>query len=280
MASFFQRIYQVVREAVFPTQCLVCGGFFRTTDGGGPDRPTDTGSTHPMTAAGLRWLNHLLSPFLCPACNQGFMLIESPMCTCCGMPFKARVGEDHLCGDCSLSPKAYRMARALLVYHQSILNLVHCYKYKGKIQLAEPLSAIMLTAFRRFWEGQRVDVILPVPLHPSRLKNRGFNQVFLLMRNWQKPPGKEAFHLSTVQIERNVLLRTANTAPQTSLGRKERLTNIQNAFSIRMHQKIEGKAVLLVDDVYTTGATVNECARILLKGGAKHVDVLTLARAI
>ncbi|MCI0498766.1 MAG: hypothetical protein L0Y36_03665, partial [Planctomycetales bacterium] len=126
----------------------------------------------------------------------------------------------------------------------------------------------------------RVDVVVPVPLHPSRLRNRGFNQVFLLMRSWKKRAKADALDLSAVQIEHNVLLRSANTAPQTNLGREERLTNIQNAFTIRMHQKIKDKAVLLVDDVYTTGATVNECARILLKGGAKHVDVLTLARAV
>jgi ComF family protein len=179
-----------------------------------------------------------------------------------------------------MSPKEFRVARALLVYDQSILNLIHCYKYKGKIQLAKPLGGLLLAAFHRFWESQQVEVIVPVPLHIGRLRNRGFNQVFLLMRNWSKFAGEDPLNLSAVQIERNVLLRSANTAPQTSLGREKRLTNIKNAFEIHLNEKIKDKAVLLVDDVYTTGATVNECARILLEGGAKYVDVLTLARAV
>jgi ComF family protein len=172
------------------------------------------------------------------------------------------------------------MARALLVSNQCILNLVHCYKYKGKIQLAEPLGGLLLAAFQRFWESQAVDVIVPVPLHIRRFRERGFNQAFLLMRNWPKHDGVDPLRLSAVQIERNVLLRSVNTVPQTGLGRAERLTNIKDAFEIQSNERIKNKAVLLVDDVFTTGATANECARTLLEAGAKQVDVLTLARTV
>jgi ComF family protein len=275
------RIYRVVGAAVFPTRCLVCGDFFSAPDSGCRDSSAGTGPAQAMAGVGGRhWPNHLLAPFLCPVCNRGFTLVESPLCTCCGIPFKSRQGEDHLCGDCSTSAKKYRMARALLVVDQGILNLVHSYKYKGKIQLAEPLGNLLLAAFQRYWESQPLDVIVPVPLHRRRFRERGFNQAFLLMRNWPKRAGADPDHLSAVQIERNVLLRSANTAPQTSLGRAERLTNIKNAFEVRLNEKIKNKAVLLVDDVYTTGATVNECARTLLEAGARQVDVLTLARAV
>jgi ComF family protein len=172
------------------------------------------------------------------------------------------------------------MARAPLVYDQTILNVVHCYKYKGKIQLAGPLGGLLLATFNCFWDKDSIDVIVPVPLHFKRLRKRGFNQVFLLIRNWKKFAAASHIDLSGVRIERNAIVRAASTSPQTGLGRKARMTNIKNAFKIQYKEKIKDKTILLVDDVYTTGATVNECARLLLKGGANHVDVLTLARAI
>jgi len=172
------------------------------------------------------------------------------------------------------------MARASLVYDQTILNVVHSFKYNGKIQLAAPLGALLLAAFNRFWAEHSIDVIVPVPLHIKRFRKRGFNQVFLLIRNWKKFAAASHIDLSGVRIERNAIVRAASTSPQTGLGRKARMTNIKNAFKIQYKEKIKDKTILLVDDVYTTGATVNECARLLLKGGANHVDVLTLARAI
>jgi predicted amidophosphoribosyltransferase len=86
--------------------------------------------------------------------------------------------------------------------------------------------------------------------------------------------------LPDIPVARDVLERRRWTEPQTGLGRKKRLTNVKNAFSVNDHSKIAGKRILLVDDVFTTGATANECAKVLLKGGAEHVDVLTLARAM
>jgi ComF family protein len=196
------------------------------------------------------------------------------------LPFKSRQGEDHLCGDCIASPKKFRFARAPLIYERIFTEVIHCFKYRGKIQLAGSLSELLLTTFRLFWDKDGVDVIVPVPLHLKRLRERGFNQAYLLIRNWQTAAARSSFDLSDLQIERDVLVRTVATAPQTALGRAQRAANIKEAFGIRKKEKIIDKRVLLIDDVYTTGATVNECARLLMKHGAEHVDVLTLARAV
>jgi ComF family protein len=158
--------------------------------------------------------------------------------------------------------------------------VIHCFKYKGKIQLARPLGELLLTAFTRFWDIDSIDIILPVPLHASRLRQRGFNQAGLLLRNWYEISDRRFCNLSHIQIADGILIRTTATAPQSALGRAQRSRNIKNAFGLDGQEKIRGKKILLVDDVYTTGATVNECGRLLLNSGARGVDVLTLARAV
>jgi ComF family protein len=138
----------------------------------------------------------------------------------------------------------------------------------------------MLNAYMRYWDRKKVDLVIPVPLHNQKFRKRGFNQSYLLIRSWKSissPVGAEA---SDIPVNTDVLIRDKATVPQTDLGRQQRLKNIKGAFSVRIPEKVIAKKVLLVDDVYTTGATVNECARVLLKAGAELVDVLTVARAM
>lgn len=160
------------------------------------------------------------------------------------------------------------------------MRLIQRFKYKGKLQLARPLAELALTACRLFWDRGLIDMIIPVPLHISRMRTRGFNQSYLLVRNWNQmaAPGGELS--GGYRIEPDLLVRSRATAPQTSLGRKQRSDNIKKAFALTDRNEVAGKRILLIDDVYTTGATVNECARELLNGGAGQVDVLTLARAV
>lgn len=141
------------------------------------------------------------------------------------------------------------------------------FKYHGDIKLAAPLG--------RFWE--KIDfedlffeAIIPVPLHPNRLRERGFNQALLLGKILGRTINKKVFP--------RALRRIRNTIPQVQLDHGEREKNVRGAFVVREPQKILDKRLLLVDDVFTTGATVNECARVLKKSGAKEVFVLTLAR--
>ncbi|MEJ2166943.1 MAG: ComF family protein [Desulfobacterales bacterium] len=224
--------------------------------------------------------DRLLSYYLCSGCLRGLVAVESPLCVCCGLPFKSRQGDDHPCSDCIDSPKKFRIARAPLVYEQTLTTIIHCFKYQGKIQLAEPLAELLWAAFCRFWDQDSIDMIIPVPLHIKRLRRRGFNQAYLLVRNWNTAAGRNDSGRPDFRIERDAMDRTVFTAPQSALGRAERALNIKNAFTLIDPDKIIDKRILLIDDVYTTGATVNECARMLLKFGAGHVDVLTLARAV
>jgi ComF family protein len=159
------------------------------------------------------------------------------------------------------------------------VGLIHNFKYNGKIQLAKPLGAFLFAAFIHYWDICSIDLIIPVPLHIKRLRKRGFNQTFLLIRDWFRIAEDLNIKLSGIQIEKDLLVRNRWTKPQTGLNRKNRLTNIKNAFRIIDPEKVEKKRVLLVDDVYTTGATVNECAKVLLNAAALKVEVLTLARA-
>jgi ComF family protein len=274
--EIMKKIFKIVNETVFPPKCMVCKCFIN---------PPESDYNGFSAKADLRLsvqiqVERLMAKYLCRNCIEGLVTVESPLCSCCGLPFESRHGLDHCCGDCSASPKKFRIARAPMVYEQVFTEIIHCYKYKGKIQLARPLGELLLTAFRLFWDKNSIDVVIPVPLHIKRLRQRGFNQAYLLIRHWQTIAGQMRFDLSDFQIERDLLIRTVPTAPQTGLGRRQRAANIKNAFELADAAKIIDKRVLLVDDVYTTGATVDECARLLRRHGAAHVDVLSLARAI
>ena len=276
MTTIVRKIYKIVNATVFPPKCLVCKSFIPASEG---DCNAFPGQVDLSLSVQIQ-VERLLSGYLCRNCIGGLVAVDSPLCSCCGLPFESRHGIDHRCGDCSASPKKFRMARAPLVYERIFTEVIHCYKYKGKIQLARPLGELLLTAFRFFWDKDSIDVVVPVPLHLKRLRKRGFNQAYLLIRNWQTIAGQVPIDLSDLQIERGVLSRNVATAPQTGLGRRQRADNIKDAFELVDEAKIIDKRILLVDDVYTTGATVDECARLLLNHGAAHVDVLSLARAV
>jgi ComF family protein len=144
------------------------------------------------------------------------------------------------------------------------------------VQLAAPLGLLLWETYLRFWGQERPDALLPVPLHAGRLRQRGFNQVELLVRKWPKLPGGA----DAPPVAGGVLRRARATPPQAGLGRREREANIHDAFVVYRPERISGRHLLLVDDVVTTGATAGECARLLLASGAARVDVLALARVI
>ena len=257
------QLRNIFKNALFPVRCIGCDHFYHP----GEDRRRAVGS--PSGPGGLAaHFSRLLAHHLCPACAGQFTAAESPLCTSCGMIFKSRQGDDHLCGDCIESEPPYRMARAAGVHDQSLMSIMHAYKYDGKAQLAGPLSELLRAVYERHWRPAAVDLVLPVPLHPARFRKRGFNQAYLLVRSWGGA------------VRKDILERTRRTFPQTGLGRKERLKNVKGAFAVNSAAAVKDAHILLVDDVYTTGATVKECARILIKSGAAQVDILTIGRAV
>jgi ComF family protein len=302
--NIWNRITGAMKEAFFPTRCLVCGSFFRNSgqetrdlktlmkilngwgqgffglDGFYLKTDTIEGYVEKCLGPDSKFFSAIVSPFVCADCSATYMAVESPLCSTCGVVFESRQGGDHDCGDCIHSPKNFRMARSAGVYDNVLMAAIHCLKYKEKIQLARPLGVLLFMAFCRYWNKEDINLIVPVPLHKKKFRNRGFNTSLLLVKEW-------AFFLKSLYNESQVipvageiLLRKRWTESQTGLGRKERLQNIKNAFVISDSSKIKGGKILLVDDVYTTGATVNECAKVLLKAKAERVDVLTLARAM
>jgi ComF family protein len=145
--------------------------------------------------------------------------------------------------------------------------------------MARPLGGLLFSAFMGYYNhtATGIDCVIPVPLHISRLRQRGFNQALMLIDAW--PVGqKNSSH--DVRVDENNLKRQRKARSQTGLGREKRRQNVKNAFSITDAAGIDGKNVLLVDDVFTTGSTMEECARTLLSAGAASVSALTLARAL
>jgi ComF family protein len=161
---------------------------------------------------------------------------------------------------------AFRRARAAALYEGPPAEAIKRLKFGRQLAYLPVLHHwLKQTHCRELL--QEVDLLLPVPLHPRRLKARGFNQALLLAQGLSGPP-----------LERQVIIRTRHTLPQIGLNPKERRDNVRGAFAVTHPEKVKRKTVLLVDDLYTTGATAKECARVLRKAGAKQVDVLTVAR--
>lgn len=204
---------------------------------------------------------------LCPDCSRDIQWIRPPWCPCCGRPFVPE-GVSHLCLECLGKKRPFKWARAVARYQGGLAKAIARFKYQGDIRLISVLG--------KFWEEWReedlssIDAVIPVPLHPNRLRERGFNQALLLCRAMKSLP-REKIHPGGLE-------RTRNTPPQVRLDASERRKNVHGAFSVSDPSLIRRRRVLIVDDVYTTGATVNECARVLKRAGAAEVFVLTLAR--
>jgi ComF family protein len=209
---------------------------------------------------------------LCATCWSGFSFIASPHCVCCGTPFGEDLGDDALCGACLAHRPRYRRARAALVYDEQSRRLVLPFKHGDRTDLARACGNWMARAGAELLA--EADLVAPVPLHWRRLFLRRYNQALLLARSASRQvPDK---------LAPDLLRRRRWTGSQAGLKAKERRSNVRRAFDIhpRWTRSLEGKAVLLVDDVLTTGATVDACVRNLEQGGARHVDVLTLARVV
>jgi ComF family protein len=164
----------------------------------------------------------------------------------------------------------FSVARSVGVYKDGILEVIHRFKYGGKLPAGRLLGSMMAERAGRFFEMRRYDVVVPVPLHRERLKKRGFNQSLVLAR--------EIAARFDLPVDFTSLKRVRDTGPQASLGGAERRDNVRGAFEAA--GAVKGKRVLLIDDVMTTGCTVGECARALVGRGALEVAVYTAARAI
>jgi ComF family protein len=168
--------------------------------------------------------------------------------------------------------KYFTMARSLGAFDGSLQAAIHRWKYEGKTHLTPFFAEWMAEGLNRYWDLSSIDLLIPVPLHPKRLRERGFNQALLL--------AKELSRRTEIPCFKTILRKKKPTLPQVNLSGGEREKGLRGVFQVIEREELLGKSVLLVDDVYTTGATVNECSKALVRGGAKKVAVLTLAHAI
>jgi ComF family protein len=194
----------------------------------------------------------------CPDCWSSLVTVPLPICPQCGEPAPAIEG---LCGLCRAGEHTFDFARSALLFTDTLREIIHHLKYSDRVSLAKPLGDLLRESLDR--EPFTGSVILPVPLHRKRARIRGYNQAELIASRLGRP------------IARGILRRGKNTASQTGLSRSERKRNLAGAFEVQ--GTING-SVIVVDDVYTTGSTLNEIAKTLRRAGAERVEVLTVAR--
>ncbi len=204
----------------------------------------------------------------CPACSENILPLPSPRCPRCALPYHPGAGNDHHCQTClQESRPVFSGVVAVGPYEGLLREAIHRFKYRNDINLDRPLARML--ADRIISANVPVDLVLPVPLHRDRLVQRSYNQSALLAKRIARALG------AAYRFDR--LARIRQGAPQKEMAARERSENVKKSFALR--QPLAGERVLLVDDVMTTGATVRECARTLLAGGAASVHVAVLARA-
>jgi len=205
------------------------------------------------------------SGFLCANCSKQIFNAYLGVCAKCGYP----VGYNERCQHCKTGMVLPR-TRALGYYTPPLLPLIHALKYEGKKSLVKILGRALAGLLNSDPILRKADAIVPIPLHPARERERGFNQAFLL--------GLEIAQLTGIPLV-NVLKRKKNTKSQTQLVTEERILNMQGAFSLKDQRIVNNQKIVLIDDVITSGATINSAAQTLLSAGAGAVYGLVIARA-
>ena len=205
-------------------------------------------------------------------CRSQVRCIEPPFCDRCGLPFEGEITSDFECANCREMELHFSSARSAVAAHGPVLDSIHHYKYDGQMWFEDFLAELLIAGARNWRQSEPGDVFVPVPLFSVKERERGFNQAERLARR--------VGQALDVPVDARLLKRVIPTPTQTRLSRKQRAENMRKAFALRYpEQKLNGKSFVLVDDVFTTGATTSACAKVLLKAGAKRVSVWTVARA-
>lgn len=207
---------------------------------------------------------------LCELCEEKTHRIVAPFCQTCSQPFHGSLTQDFSCPNCAHRTLHFSCAVAAFESRGVVRELIHRFKYQHHYYLRKALAEWLMVGFN----DPRIavepfDALVPVPLHPVRMREREFNQAAVLSELASERTGTPVF---------DCLQRVRNTRTQTRLDRRERMENLLNAFRTRKDAPVHGRRILLVDDVFTTGSTADECARVLQACGAASVRVITVAR--
>jgi ComF family protein len=235
-----RRFGRAVVDGVLPPRCLACGATVDEVDA------------------------------LCGSCWAAITFFAPPWCAVCGLPFPHPMGDAAICADCARQQPSWDRARSVLRYDRHSRRLVLMLKHGDQTHLAGAFGRWMHRTGTEVLAG--ADLLIPVPLHWTRLFARRFNQAALLAKVIQRAGGPP--------LAADWLIRRRRTPSQGTLGPLGRARNVRGAFALRRGRDVKGKRVVLIDDVLTTGATAEECARVLRRAGAAYVGVLVLARAL
>lgn len=242
MKNISQKLFQWLLHFFFPRTCFACG----------------------------RDLPYNAREPLCVSCAAGLTVPGPLVCQRCGAVLQSGGAHCYACRGVKGKSYKCKVIRAAFVFNEFSRPLVHALKYGGADYLARYMGGLMAVRYRAYAELAEAELVVPVPLFASRLKRRGYNQSELLARAFAPLVGLSA--------PAGVLKRVRNTVSQTTLGRQGRLENMVGAFSCAAPEVVKGKTVLLIDDVATTGATLEGCAEALKKAGAQKVLAYTFAR--
>jgi competence protein ComFC len=234
-------LFQAAVSLLYPATCTICGKHVRAGE------------------------------YLCSGCEAKIVRIVAPFCQICSEPFEGSISSVFTCANCAHRTIYFEAAVAAYRGRGIIREIIHQFKYARQIHLRHLVARWLRAAL----DDERLrdvslDVIVPVPLHPARQRERGFNQASLLA---------ELLSAQTSIPSKPLLERIRYTTTQTALDRSERMENLHNAFRLRKNADVRGLRVLLIDDVLTTGSTLSECARVLKRAGAMSVHAATAARA-
>jgi competence protein ComFC len=210
--------------------------------------------------------------FVGPACWREVSFIRPPFCERCGLRFEGDFTTSFECTNCREMELNFSSARSAVVAKTVVLEAIHRFKYQRALWFENFLADLLAREAAPVLRGQKWDFIVPVPLHPLKQREREFNQTEILAR-----------HLSdatTIPLNTKLLRRVTSTMTQTSLTKQQRAENMRRAFAVRDHAKLSGEKIVLVDDVFTTGATTSACAKALRAAGAGEVCVWTVARGL
>ena len=210
--------------------------------------------------------------FVGPHCRSQVRFIEPPFCQRCGLPYPGNITAPFECSNCRELQLYFSSARSAVVAHNAVRELIHRYKYQRALWFEPFLARLLLDRARPVLDRAAWDCIVPVPLHPVKQREREFNQAERLARRLSTATG--------IPLNSTWLRRIKSTATQTQLTRRQRASNMQRAFAVRPGVRLHRTRVVLVDDVFTTGATTNACARVLMAAGADEVCVWTVARGL
>jgi ComF family protein len=210
--------------------------------------------------------------YVCGGCRAKARFIQPPFCERCGRPYEGDITTQFECANCREMEWHFQSARSAVVARDPVLEAIHRYKYQRALWFEPFLAGLLVQAARLALGGQSGGMIVPVPLHPTKQREREFNQAERLADRLGA-----ATHMP---VNKRLLRRVVATRTQALLKRPERLANVRNAFAMRDGQRLNGERIVLVDDVFTTGATTSACAKVLMAAGAGEVCVWTLARGI